>query len=103
MDFATTVLPQPAEMLRRLKSVQDEPHLVEKFYPILMRKGGTRAAGVGINLMFALAISDYSKGMQKEMVLVLYMNVENWIKAIVDDTTVRDEALAAARKAGMIS
>ncbi len=60
-DLNTFVLPEHDDMLRRLLSVEDEPHMVERFYPLILKYAGQKRAGGGIVMMFALAIADYTK------------------------------------------
>jgi hypothetical protein len=36
----TVILPERDDMLRRLKSVIDEPHTEQNFYPLLLKHAG---------------------------------------------------------------
>lgn len=51
-------LPDHEEMLRRLVAVDDNDHLQERFYPILLQSAGRQLVGQGVVMMFTLAISD---------------------------------------------
>lgn len=99
----TIVLPGSNEMQRRLISVDDGPHTVEKFYPLLTKHAGQKKTGMGIVLMFVLAVNDYTAGMPALLTQVLYMRLPEFVKAIVDDDDVRNEAMAGMRKAGVIA
>ena len=93
----TIVLPEREDMLRRLKSVLDEPHAVERFYPLILKDAGRELVGMGVVMMLQLAIADYTAGMPPIMMAVVQMNVDDYITALVDDEEVRGDALAMMR------
>ena len=89
----TTVLPSPEEIMARLTRVSDAPWNVEHFYPLIAAAGGSERAGVGLPLLFELAIGDVSDSVLLDATLRLL--VPEWIRAIVDDPDVLADALTA--------
>ena len=80
-------LPGAETMMARLKEVNDEPHLVEKFFPRLTEHAGKERVPMGVIMMLQLAIHDYTKGMPAVMVAMLNMDMERYIDALVLDET----------------
>lgn len=89
----TIILPDREDMLRRLKSVMDEPHAVEQFYPLILKDAGRELVGMGVVMMLQLAIADYTAGLPPVMGAMLQMRVDDYITALVDDEEVRNDAL----------
>lgn len=75
-------LPDEAEMLERLKAVSDEPHLVERFYPILLKNAGQEKTPQGVELIVALAIYDYVKDLPPVMSALMNMRMEDFVEAL---------------------
>lgn len=75
-------LPDEAEMLERLKAVSDEPHMVERFYPLLLREAGQQKYPEGVKLMVALAIYDYVKDLPPVMSSLMNMQLEDFVEAL---------------------
>ena len=90
-DKAIT-LPNREEMLQRLLKVNNEGHLTEKFYPILLRDAGQQRVGAGVVMMLALAIHDYTEGMPPIMANAMYMKAPEFIDALIDDKEVAKNA-----------
>lgn len=89
----TTTLPGSTEIMARLTRVNNTPWNIEKLYPLIAAAGGTERAGVGLPLLFELAIGDVSDTAMLHAALRL--QVPGWIRAIVDDPGVLADALAA--------
>jgi hypothetical protein len=80
----TIVLPKHEEMLRRLLSLEDEPHLVSNFYPKLLVHAGKPMTALDVILMFQFAIFDYSMH-SPELSQVRYSQLRYTVKALIDD------------------
>jgi len=76
------VLPDADEMMRRLKAVSDNPHLVERLYPLLLREAGQRKYKNGVELMVKLAIYDYVKDLPPVMSTLMGMREQDLIEAL---------------------
>lgn len=92
-DLKSFNLPDADEITRRLTAVEDEPHLVANFYPLVASKGGRSINGMGVVLMLVLAIEDYSVGLPPFMKGLLQANLRSYIEALVDDDEVKADAL----------
>jgi len=88
-----TRLPDADDMLRRLISVDDNPHKREKFYPIILKNAGRELAGMGVVNMFVFAIHDYTQGMPPFMAVMLFDQIDDYVQALVDDEQAKAEAL----------
>ena len=92
-------LPNKDDMLERLKAVDAGSHVVEQFYPILLKNAGQERVAQGVVMMLVLAIHDYAKGLPPMMSTLMMMNAPRYIDALVGDADVAQEAkdaLAAA-------
>ena len=89
----TAVLPGRDEIMRRLATVNDSPWTIERFYPLIAAAADTERAGVGLNLLFELAISDVAD--DDRLAVSLRMQMPSWLQALVDDGGVLADALAA--------
>lgn len=78
-------LPDNETMLRRLRAVNDEQHLRQKFYPLLLKDAGRELVPQGVVMMFVLAISDYIKGMPPMMETLMLMRADEYIDALIVD------------------
>ena len=78
------LLPGHDEMLARLKAVDDNDHLIERFYPILLRGAGRKLVPMGVVMMLTLAIYDYTLHMPS-MAALMHMKMEDYIDALVTD------------------
>lgn len=75
-------LPDEAEMLDKLKAVNDNPHMVERFYPILLKNAGQERTPDGVKLMVALAIYDYVKDLPPVMSTMMNMELDDFVEAL---------------------
>lgn len=75
-------LPDADEMMRRLKAINDSPHLVENLYPLLLREAGQQKYRSGIDLMVKLAIYDYVKDLPPVMSTLMGMQEKQIINAL---------------------
>lgn len=98
---AFTTLPAADELLRCLTAVDNSNHVVEKFYPLLLAKAGQEQTGTGFVLALHLAIADYTSGMPPVTFTVLQQRAEQFVRAVIDDARVLDEALATLRDLGL--
>ncbi|MCH8986978.1 hypothetical protein IIA94_02315 [Patescibacteria group bacterium] len=92
MSDKVITLPKHEEMLQRLMQVDDNSHLQERFYPILLKNAGEEKVAQGVVLMLQLAIHDYVEGMPPMIGGLLQMRFDDYIDALVDDEEIRKEA-----------
>lgn len=92
-------LPEAEEMKRRLLSVDDNSHLQQEFYPILLEQAGQKRVAMGIVEMLTLAIHDYTNGMPATMSRLLHMRANEFVDALIDDARVATAAKAQLREA----
>ncbi|MFF4188177.1 hypothetical protein ACFYZ9_33780 [Streptomyces sp. NPDC001691] len=93
---ATETLPDHDEIMRRLRSVDDEPNMNQRFYPLIAKKAGATLNGRGIALTMRLAVATYvGGGMPPMMAGLLERLLPAWVEALVDDAAVRTDTLAA--------
>lgn len=88
----TFTLPNKDEMLARLKAVDDNSHLQQKFYPRLLKDAGSQKVPMGVVMMLTLAIHDYTQGMPPMMANILSMRVPDFIDALIPDPKAAAEA-----------
>lgn len=100
-ELHTVTIPAAEELLRRLTAIDNEPHLMERFYPLLMPLAGQRQTGEGIALALALAVRDYTKEMPRVMSVVMYMQMQNFLPAFTDDHDTLEAACALLSTMGM--
>jgi len=93
--IAKTTLPTHDEMLDRLKSVDADPHMIERFYPLLLTKAGQEQTGIGLAITLQLAITDYTNNMPPILAKVLQMRLPQFVEAIIEDPQTRADALTA--------
>jgi len=91
MNDKVITLPNHEEMLQRLLKVDGNPHLQERFYPILLKSAGQERVAQSVVLMLALAIHDYVKGMPSVMTDLMYMQAPQFIDALVDNPEVAEQ------------
>jgi hypothetical protein len=90
-------LPARSVMLRRLKKVSNEQHVVNGLYPYILRHAGKDATAKGVVIIVKLAIRDYTQGFDRSLKAIIMELSEDIVKALVDDQEVRKEALRALR------
>lgn len=96
LDLHVIYLPERDDMLRRLKSVSDDAHVVENFYPLLLEQAGEPKVGTGVVLMYFMAVGHYAYAREAEIDIVT-SKAEEFITALLDDEQARDEALGLFR------
>lgn len=99
MEERVITLPDQDEMLKRLLKVNDNSHLQEWFYPILLKQAGQECVSQDIVMMLALAIHDYTEGMPPAMANLMYRQVPKFIDALVSDEEIAQEAKSFLQKA----
>jgi len=92
MKEGIIILPNKEEMLNRLIKANDNSHLQERFYPILLKSAGKELVAQDIVMVLTLAIYDYVEGMPTIMSNLMYMQADQFIDALVDDKKVAREA-----------
>ncbi|MEK7100507.1 MAG: hypothetical protein AAB921_00210 [Patescibacteria group bacterium] len=85
-------LPSSEEMLQRLLKVDDEPHLRQKFYPLLTQHAGEEKVAEGVVIILQLAIHDCTQGLPAMMALVLDQRMNAFIDALCPDEEVASDA-----------
>ncbi len=82
IDQRSFTLPDRQTMLIRLLNVNDENHLRDNFYPLLLKHAGTSKVPAGVVMILALAIHDYTDGMPAAMHSLLLMQIDDFVDAI---------------------
>ena len=70
------------EMLRRLKAVLDEPTVVQRFYPSLLKYAGRELEPEGVDMLLALAMYDYCKDLPEPVQTALRLYGPRFRKAL---------------------
>ena len=91
--LATTTLPPREEIITRLAKVNPSHWNVERLYPLIAVAGGTERAGFGLPMLFETAIADVTDG--DPLATTLRFQVPAWLRVLVDDAQVLEDALAA--------
>lgn len=91
-DLKVIAMPARDEMQRRLETVIDAPHAKEHFIPRLLQGAERELVGPEVVTMIQLAIYDYSCG-DPLMGSLMQFYVEDLVDALVDDDTVKQDAL----------
>lgn len=96
---AATTLPDHQDFTRRLHDLDDNPHLVEYFYPRLLKRAGTRATGRGFATALHLAVTDYTAEqplpVRDTIDTTLRRDLDMYVRAVIDDPAVQRDALDA--------
>jgi hypothetical protein len=92
---ATATLPDRAELLRRVTAVDNDPHIVEKFYPHILEHASQEKTGLGVALALALAAANYTADLPEVLGRVIEVRLPSYVRAIVDDPQVQADAIAA--------
>ncbi|MFJ7997558.1 hypothetical protein ACIQ7D_10490 [Streptomyces sp. NPDC096310] len=96
----TITLPDHDEIVRRLLTVNDEPHMRKGFYPRIAAKAGATLNGRGVAFALRLAVADYmAGGPPSPMNRILEELLPAYVTVLVDDTDVRADAHAALEEA----
>jgi len=82
IDQRVFTLPDQNTMLIRLLNVNDESHLRNNFYPLILKHAGSSKVPAGVVMILTLAIHDYTDGMPAAMSAVLLMQVDDFVDAI---------------------
>jgi hypothetical protein len=86
-------LPERDDMLARLTAIDDEQHLVRRFYPKILKAAGQQRAAGGVVMLVQLAIVDYMEGMPAVLGQVMMLRRDQFVLALIDDETARAEAI----------
>ncbi len=101
-DEKVIVLPEAADMLRRLREVYDDPEIERNFYPRLVQYASDEVCIPGtIARMFMWSIVQYVWYNDYPDVMIGLLNtlVPAWIDAVVDDREFAEEAKAVHKEA----
>lgn len=75
-------LPDQEEMLARLVAIDDLPHLVKKFYPLLLEQAGQQKYRSGVELMVRLAIDNYTQDLAPAVATAIELMEPDIIEAL---------------------
>ena len=94
MPDKVVTLPKAGEIIDRLKTVDDDAYMAEKFYTMVANEAGRELVAQGVVLMFTLKIHDFVASGDYPPVIgtLLHLNVARYIDALVDDKEVAEEA-----------
>jgi hypothetical protein len=92
-------LPEREDMLRRLRNVCDTKHVVDVFYPRLLKYAGGPSDTDAINLLFSMTIVEYKDlGATPDMIRFLVKKQPDFIRALIDDKKAQNDALKVLAK-----
>jgi len=89
----TVTLPARQEMLKRLKAVNNSPHVVERLYPQLLMYASQDMAALGIVAMLKLEVTNYCTPFSQDFLRLMEAQIPAFIKELVRDRAVQREAL----------
>lgn len=89
----TVTLPARQEMLKRLRSVNNSPHVVEYLYPELLEYASQDMTAIGIVAMLRLELGKYCDRFIVNMYAIMETQIPSFIKVLVRDRRVQQEAL----------
>jgi hypothetical protein len=92
MKDKVITLPQRSEMYKRLVAVMEETHVVEQFYPLLLKHAGTQKVAKGVVIAILLGIDDYTRDLPPYAQRILLKEVPAFVDAMVDDKGVAEDA-----------
>lgn len=102
-DVKTFVLPDAAEIMRRLTAIEDgtTSHKVQYFYPLIAQYGDEQRTADGVCFMLLTAMFEYvrERGMTSVMLALLTVQGPQYIRVLIDDDELRGEALGYWEKA----
>jgi hypothetical protein len=87
-------IPNQEELRKRLCEFSDNPHYVQKLYPLIENSCGNTFAPEGVILMLNMAIYSYSAGIPEIVYINLMMNIPKLISAVVADETLQHQTIA---------
>ncbi|KKS69948.1 MAG: hypothetical protein UV41_C0040G0004 [Candidatus Daviesbacteria bacterium GW2011_GWA2_42_7] len=86
MSGNLVTLPGTEEIIQRLKKVNDDPYLVERFYPLIAQEAGRELLPQGIVLMLSLKVGDFAPTTHTlQLEALLSMSIPQWAEALIDD------------------
>ncbi len=93
-ETRTVTLPEAETIMSHLKSIDDNCHFVQHFYPLITKKSGVEYEPIGIVMMIQMAIYNYGNVTSAVIVATLNMKMDQYIDALVTDKIVANEAKA---------
>lgn len=96
------MMPTPDEMLRRLIALDGEPHLAERFFPVVVQRlAAKELAGAGVVMGLMLATAEYCKELPEVMEKALMISLSDYVRTLVDEPQVQQDALETLRAIGL--
>ena len=92
-DMKTVIMPIREELLQRLNQVSNNSHLREHLYPLITQAAGRELVGPGVVMMLIQSTADCSVGLPRVVQATTEMFIPAFIKALVDDKEVQNDAL----------
>jgi hypothetical protein len=87
------VLPEAEEIMRRLKTVNDDAYMASTFYPLIAQAAGHELIAEGVVMMLTFKIHDYvSAGYPPLIGNLLHAVVPRYIDALVDNKEIAEKA-----------
>jgi len=96
MNLKAIKLSDPEELMKRLVSVENEPHFIERLYPLIVQRTSNHEInGPGVVTMLMLSMYDYvnDNKLPPLMSTMLHMRIREFVVAIVSDEEVLKDAL----------
>lgn len=95
-DLPLVQMPDAEEMNRRLLAVDDNPHLVERFYPLVLKMAGKKLTGPGVVIDLTLAIYDYTEALGPVVATPMRLLIPTYVRALVPESSAaRKDTMAA--------
>jgi len=99
MTVKTTILPPKTLLEKRLNDVNDDAHLNERFYPLILKRAGTSINAYGVVNILMLSIYDYVEGLPSIISTLMHDSIGDYIEAMVGhDDEVKKDALDLIEK-----
>ena len=94
-------LPDREEMTARLLQVDNDPHKIQKFYPVVVENlAGKIQFPEGFLMGWTLAVSDYVRGMP-EVAMTMEVSTHLYVSALIDDLQARSAVMDLLKVLGL--
>lgn len=101
MEEKVTTIPPAYELLPRLKAVDDNPYVVDMFYPRLLVLAGRELTGNGIALALSMAVYECTRDQSTFVRTAMNAGLYRYIAALTDDPEVQVDAKVHMRESGL--
>lgn len=89
----TVTMPDRDTMFNALRSVDTNPHLCEKFYPLICNDlAGKQKVAIGVVTSVQLALVDYTDGLPGIVAMAMEHQVSSFIK-VITPSDIQQEAM----------